>query len=77
MKVIKHGNVTTTQNKQETCPECSCIFEYHEGDIKYFKEKQRELVGKLFQRYETFYYVFTYVICPDCGKSIKLGYYKF
>lgn len=68
MKIIEHGDT----NKRKTCRKCKCIFEYDLNDIKENVHWEREDVGILLPRYESFRYVDKYVYCPDCGDIIYI-----
>lgn len=60
MEIIREGEDPYTKK----CPECGCVFSYNKGDIK----KKRDWAGALG------FWSNVYVVCPHCGKKIKIGY---
>lgn len=57
IKIIKHGTKRTN-----TCPNCSCVFEYEAEDVKIVQTGMNE---------------YSYTIeCPDCGIEVPSQYIK-
>lgn len=66
MEVIKHG-INYVAPQEKTCPECKCVFSYVEKDIKSNWVRVTSEDSEL--RY-------TYVNCPECGKTIIVNDFR-
>lgn len=60
--IITHGDTMLHQE----CPKCHCEFLYQDDDIKLSETRVNAYESKT---------DYTYVVCPECGKMIKLKEY--
>ena len=60
MEIIKHGR-TYEAPQVEVCPVCECEFSYVKGDIIQNWVRKNAYDSDL---------TYTYVNCPECGKTI-------
>lgn len=62
MEIIKHGKTYEVQ-QEKVCPDCECVFTYVEKDKKRLWCGINDLV-------------YTYINCPECGKTIIIKDYR-
>lgn len=60
MEIIKHGNLYEAPRERE-CPDCKCVFSYVEKDIEQNWVRVNAYDSDL---------TYTYINCPECGKTI-------
>ena len=60
MEIIKHGK-TYEVPQEKVCPDCECVFTYVEKDIKRNWVRENAYESDL---------TYTYINCPECGKTI-------
>ena len=60
MEIIKHGK-TYVPPQVKVCPDCACEFSYVQGDITQNWVRKNVYDSDL---------LYTYINCPECGKTI-------
>ena len=60
MEIIKHGK-TYEVPQIKVCPDCECVFTYVKKDIKENCVRENAYESDL---------IYTYINCPECGKTI-------
>lgn len=60
MKILKNPN--SAKGEIKTCPDCSCEFEYTNGDVSHYSN------GIMGPGYRASHWV----CCPNCGRRINL-----
>ena len=60
MEIIKHGK-TYEEPQVKGCPDCGCVFAYVKKDIKENWVRETAYDSDL---------IYTYINCPECGKTI-------
>ena len=63
MEIIKHGK-TYEEPQVKVCPDCECVFTYVKNDIKdnWVRKVRKNAYGSDL--------TYTYINCPECGKTI-------
>jgi hypothetical protein len=66
MEIIKHGK-TYKDSQVKVCPVCECEFSYVKKDIKENWVRVTSEDSDL---------IYTYINCPECGKTIIIDDYR-
>ena len=66
MEIIKHGK-TYEAPQVKVCPDCECEFSYIKEDIKQNWVRETAEESNL---------IYTFINCPECGKTIIIKDYR-
>lgn len=66
MEIIKHG-IFYEAPQEKACPECKCVFTYVKKDIKQNWVRENAYESDI---------TYTYINCPECGKTIIINDYR-
>ena len=66
MEIIKHGK-TYEEPQIKICDDCGCVFTYVKKDIKENWVRETAYDSDL---------IYTYINCPECGKTIIIKDYR-
>ncbi len=78
MEIIKHGK-TYKDSQVKVCPVCECEFSYIKKDIKenWVSYIKKDIKGNRVRvTSENSDLLYTYINCPECGKTIIIDDYR-